>query len=131
MTPQTCTVTIDMNLGATTDDQRYGAVPFSGEWELVSACYVPATSVTQDDTDYRTFTIKQGSITLATFNTKATGGYALTAGTPKAFDLATGSGGKNLEFTGLTDGVTCDSTHSGSSGKVGDGAFVIGFRKLG
>jgi hypothetical protein len=122
------TLTLDMNLGATTDDQRYAVVPWEGEWLLENALYVPATSVTQDDTDYRTFTVKQGSTSLGTFHTKATGGFALTAGTPKAISLS--GGGKNLEFTGLTDGITVDSTHSGSSGKVGDGAFVLAFRRI-
>ena len=70
-----------------------------GEIAQVAAfVIVPNVAVTADDTNYITLTIAKGGTTLATQNTKVTGGAAMVAGTPITMTLAAGGVGTAMQL---------------------------------
>lgn len=79
---------------------------------------VPNVAITANDTDYITLTIKKGSTTLATQNTKITGGAAMVAGTPITMTLGANGVGANLELASA--GVFDVAVASSGAGKAYD-----------
>ena len=113
---------------AGTDKTAYLDIPAAdGEYVLVGASFVPDGdgAVTTSDTNYVTLSIKVGTTTLGTFNTKVTGGAAMVAGTRRAFTL---SGGASLEFTASSDVVSIVQANSGT-GAVVKGSYTLLFAK--
>lgn len=111
------------SIAAGTDDDRHYAHGQAGEWKLTDASWTPSTAVTANDTNFTTYTLKQGANTLASFDTTISGG-SLVAGTPVTFSL---SGGVNLEF-GATDALNLNFA-DGGSGQIKDGSLSLTFEK--
>lgn len=76
--------------GTDANDTVY--VPNATGWIQVidKVVVIPSVTVAQNDTDYITVTVSAGG-TVGSFNTKVTGGVALTAGTPLTVTI-TGTG---------------------------------------
>lgn len=116
---------IDLVQATAAAEDRYVTPPGrAGEvWELQTTAYfMPSTSVSANDTNYATVKLKKNSTDLAgaTFNTKVTGGAALTAGTATTMTLT--GGGSLRQFTVGTDALDINVA-IGGAGAVIDGCF--------
>jgi len=123
MFPSVIYLCVDIaTVAAATAEDRYVALPEgSGEWELVYAAYVPATTDALDASNYTTITLKNGSNALGTLSNET---VAFTAGTLREFDV-TGNG-QNAEFTGGTDDLNINKAETGTGGVL-DGAISLKF----
>jgi hypothetical protein len=88
-----------ISIGAITADADTFGAYFPRKSKIVSALLVNGANIAQSDTDKAVITLKNGSTTIATHSTAATGGTgALTANVPAAMTLSGSSnGGVNVD----------------------------------
>jgi len=85
--------------GTNTTAQEYIYNSLGEIAEVTGFTIVPNVAVTADDTNYITLTIAKGGTTLATQNTKVTGGAAMVAGTPISMTLAAAAVGTAMQLS--------------------------------
>jgi hypothetical protein len=131
------TATLSLHIptqAANAADEWYVAVPWRGKWAIESILFAPATAVAIDGTDYLTSTITASdgaagsdSATIASHTTN-TGGTALALKT--SLDLT-------VTAPVLLGGVLAKGGQIkiaktvANAGKILDGTYTIGLRKVG
>lgn len=125
-------VCMDVTLAANTDDERYIAWPFLGDWEVIRVTFAPATAVAVDATNVNAFTVATNAgtasttwTTIASHTTDSdlTGFTAYVIGT--VIDLTVT---KTLLRSGYQ--LRFENTNGGT-GKAWDGAICVAARKVG
>lgn len=123
-------VCMDVTYAANTDDERYIAWPFLGDWEPIRVTFAPATAVAVDATNVNAFTVAVNAGTASTsFTTIAStttdsdiSGVAYVIGT--VLDLTVT---KALIRSGYQ--LRFENTNGGT-GKAWDGAICVAARKV-
>lgn len=119
-------------LSGTNAETQYVAVPGSaGKYRLVSADFVPATSLPADASNNAVLTLKKGvgGTTIGTLTTDSdtTGFVSLTAGTKAPITLATGTM-RDFNAATATESVECAVTKGGTGGAF-EGNLVLLFER--
>lgn len=109
---------------AGTADTAYTCHGQDGEWELEDAYFVPDDNRTADGSNYATISVAQGSDTIASFDTSATG---LTEGEARALTMSAST--VAARRFGQTDVVKCAKAVTGIGVAI-TGRFVLAFRKV-
>lgn len=124
-------VCMDVTTAANTDDERYIAWPFLGDWEVIRVTFAPATAVAVDTTNVNAFTVATNAGTASTTWTTIAStttdsdisGVAYVIGTVLDLSIT-----KTLLRSGYQ--LRFENTNGGT-GKAWDGAICVAARKVG
>jgi hypothetical protein len=114
-------------VAAGTAEERGVCHGMSGEWKLIAAYFMPATTTAVDATNFTTLSVKAGlaGTSLGTLSTETTVGAAFTAGTVSTVSL---TNSPSLEF-GATDPIYVEKDEDGT-GAAADGDWTFVLRQL-